>query len=84
MFFMKISGKNFEIRTQLMINTIYVKGEPTRFFYDFRDKLMVFKALINCFRKSYMEGLFCFNFLYFLWPNDLVYPIRDLISFQKL
>ena len=38
-----------------MTDTNYNKRDPARFFYGVRVKLMLFMALTNCFRKTFMD-----------------------------
>ena len=40
-----------------MTDTIYNKRDPRRLYYGFRVKLIIFKALTNCFRKNLMDFL---------------------------
>ena len=40
-----------------MTDNIFNRRDPTRLYYGFRVKLMVFKALTNCFRKNFMDFL---------------------------
>ena len=50
-------GQEFQIRAQLMTDTVYNERDPTRLYYGFRIKLMVFMALTNCFCKNFMDFL---------------------------
>ena len=55
-------GQEFQIRAQLMTDTVYIKRDPTRLSYNFRIRLTVFMALTNCFRKNFMDFVrFVFN-----------------------
>ena len=65
-----------------MTGTIHNKEDPTRLFYDFRVKLIVFMALTSCFRKNFME--FCFHLLYFLQLDNLVSRIKDPVSLGRI
>ena len=60
----RVNGRQeFQIRAQLMTYTIYNNCDPTRLYYGFRVKLMVFMALTNCSRKNFMDFLgFAFIF----------------------
>ena len=57
--------QDFQIRTQLMTDNIYSKVGPTRLYYGFRVKLMVFMALTNFFRKNFMDFLSFASFVIF-------------------
>ena len=55
-------GQKFQIRAQLMTDTVYDKRDFTRLFNGFRIGLMVFMALTKCFRKNFLDFLrFVFN-----------------------
>ena len=50
-------GQEFQIRAQLMTDTVYNKRDPLRLYYRFRIKRTVFMALNNCFRKIFVDFL---------------------------
>ena len=46
-----------QMRAQFLPDTKFMELYPTRLYYGFRVKLMVFMALTNCFRKNFMDFL---------------------------
>ena len=40
-----------------MTDAVYNKRDPTILYNGFRNKLMVFMALTNCFHKKFMDFL---------------------------
>ena len=48
---------HFLSRAQLMTDTVCKKRNSMRFYSGFGIKLTIFMALINCFRKNFMDFL---------------------------